>query len=337
MKRLRQAAAVVSVLAFGGAFVTPVGQSPFRVSDQQLEQLTVRLWAHSESFHQSVKVAIGNSFLNRVLIWKYMKSFVQEFYVLTERLKMRSKGRKPVSSDVQEALNRAEHINSFMNSYDLDPQAERDWLTLREDLDQLASYYRIKTRWNTPFQPGAAKPVKTEAMENRLIGTYKLDKPQNDEAQKIVRRALGDMPLGARARLQITVMRHLRESKFVAIDREGGKVTFGSSLQPARVYEIVGRAQTDSGERLPTLLYGGQFRVNTGSDADGLYSVTFGATNLGSRLEVTRTALLTRFKRPIVVTSIYTKISDAAVFDLSEEEEEIAPFRVSGNGIQKKN
>jgi len=337
MKRLRQAAAVVCVLAFGGVFVTPAGQSPFRVSEQQLEQLTVRLWEHSESFHQSVKVAIASSFLNNAPIGAYMKNFVQEFYELTDRLKKRSKDRKPVSSDVQEALNRAEHINSFMSSYDLDPQAERDWQTLREDLDQLASYYRIKTRWNTPVQLGTPKPVKTEAMENRLIGTYKLDKPRNDDLQKMVRRALGDMPLGARARLQITVMRRLREAKFVAIDREGGKVTFGSSLEPARVYEVVGRAQTDSSERLPTLLYGGQFRVNTGSDADGLYSVTFGATNLGSRLQVIRTALLNRFKRPIVVTSNYTKISDAAEFDLSEEEEDITPPRVNGNGVQKKN
>jgi hypothetical protein len=143
------------------------------------------------------------------------------------------------------------------------------------------------------------------------------------------------MPIGARARLQITLMRHLREAKFVAIDREGGKVTFGSSLQPARVYEVAGRAQTDSIERLPTLLYGGQFRVNTGSDDDGLYSVTFGATNLGSRLEVIRTALLNRFKRPIVVISYYTKISDAAEFDLSEEED-VTPPRASGNGVLKK-
>jgi hypothetical protein len=335
MKGLRQAAAVVFVFFFGGAFVTPAGQSPFRVSDQQLEQLTVRLWAHSESFNQSVKVAIAGSFLNNAPIGVYMKSFVQEFYVLTDRLKMRSKDRKPVSSDVQEALNRAEYINSFMNSYDLGPQAERDWLTLREDLDQLASYYRIKTRWNAPVQLGVPKPVKTEAMENRLIGTYKLEKPRNDDLQKMVRRALGDMPIGARARLQITLMRHLREAKFVAIDREGGKVTFGSSLQPARVYEVAGRAQTDSIERLPTLLYGGQFRVNTGSDDDGLYSVTFGATNLGSRLEVIRTALLNRFKRPIVVISYYTKISDAAEFDLSEEED-VTPPRASGNGVLKK-
>jgi len=337
MKRLRQAAAVVFALALGGVSVAPAGQSPFRVGDQQLEQLTVRLWTHSESFRQSITVAIASGFLNNTPTGAYMRSFVQEFYELTDRLKKRSKERKPVSSEVQEALNRAEHINSFMNSYDLDAQAERDWLRLRENLDELASYYRIKTRWNTPFQPNAPKPVKTEAMENRLIGTYKLDKPRNDEVQKMVRRALGDLPLGARARLQITLMRHLRESKFVAIDREGGKVTFGSSLQPARVYEVVGRAQTDGGERLPTLLYGGQFRVNTGSDADGLYSVTFGATNLGSRLEVIRTALLNRFKRPIVVASFYTKISDAAVFDLSEEEEDFAPFRVSVDGFQKKN
>lgn len=337
MKCFGQAAAVMFILALGGVFVTPAGQSPFRVNDQQLEQLTLRLSAHSESFRQSFKVAIASSFLNDAPTGTYMKSFVQEFYELADRLRKRSKDRKPVSSEVQETLNRAEHINSFMSSYDLGPQARGDWQTLREDLDQLASYYRIKTRWNMLADPGKPHGYKTEAMENRLIGTYKLDKSRNDEVEKMVRRALSDLPTGARVRLQMTLMRHLREAKLLAIDRDGGKVTFGSSLQPARVYEIVGRAQTNSGERLPSLLYGGQFRVNTGSDEDGLYSVTFGSTNLGSGLHVIRTAFLNRFKRPIVVTSYYTKISDAAVFDLSEEEEDGTPSWMSGNGVQKRN
>jgi hypothetical protein len=321
MNRFKQAAAVMLVFAFGGAFVTPAGQSPFRVSDQQLEQLTTRLSAHSESFRQSFRVAIVRSFLNDAPIGVYMKSFVQEFYELTDRLKKRIKDRKPISSDVQEVLNRAQHIDSFVRSYDLDPQAKGDWQTLREDLDQLASDYRIKTHWNMPVQLGIPQPARVEAMENRLIGTYKLDKSRNNDVQKIVRRALKDLPLGVRVRLQITLMRHLRDAKLIAIDRDGNQVRFGSSLQSDRVYEVVGRAQTDSSEIVPTLLYGGQFRVNTGSDADGLYSVTFGSTNLGSRLQVIRTALLNHFKRPIVVTSYYTKISDAAEFDLSEEED----------------
>ncbi len=321
MNRFKQAAAALLVFAFGGGFATPAGQSPFRVGDQQLEQLTTRLSAHAESFRQNFQVAIVRSFLNTAQIGVYMKSFVQEFYELTDRLKKRTKDRKPISSDVQEILNRAQHIDSFMNSYDLDPQAEKDWLTLQADLDQLASYYRIKTRWNTPVQLGIPQPARVEAMENRLIGTYKLDKSRNKDVQKTVERALSDLPVGVRVRLQITLMRHLRDAKLIAIDRDGNQVRFGSSLQPDRVYEVVGRAQTDRSETVPTLLYGGQFRVNTGSDADGLYSVTFGSSNLGSRLQVIRTALLNHFKRPIVVTSYYTKISDAAEFDLSEEED----------------
>ena len=91
MKRLRQAAAVVFALALGGVLVTPAGQSPFRVGDQQLEQLTVRLWTHSESFRQSITVAIASGFLNDTPTGTYMKSFVQEFYELTDRLKKRSK------------------------------------------------------------------------------------------------------------------------------------------------------------------------------------------------------------------------------------------------------
>ncbi len=336
MRRFRQAALVVLVFAFDGVIVTTAGQSPFRVSDQQLEQLTVRLEAHTNSFHLSVNTAISQSFLKDAQVGDYMKRYVQEFDELTDRLRARSRGRKPVSSDVQEILNRAEYIDSFMNSYEFDSQAEGDWELLRTDLDQLASYYKIATHWSTPVYHGIPQAANIETLESRLIGTYQVDKLRSNDLNKIVRRAVIDLPQKSRVRLQLTLMRNLRTPKLIAIDRDGAKITFGSSLYPARIYEVVERAQTGNSERVATLLYGGQFRINTGSDADGLYSVTFWSTNLGSRLQVIRTALLNHLKRPIVSTSYYTKISDSAVFDLSEEEE-IPSSPLGRTGLQKKN
>jgi hypothetical protein len=336
MIRFKQAAAGMLVLVFGGILVKPAGQSPFRASDQQLEQVAVRLERNSISFRLSVKEAINLSFLSDAQLGEYMKSYTQEFEGLTIRLKKRMKDGKPISSEVQEVLNRAEYIDSFMSRYELDPQAEDDWQRLRADLDQLASYYKIVTHWNTPEYLGIPQSAHVEALENRLVGTYELDKTRSNDLRKTVERALSGMPLSSRVRLQITLMQRLRAPKLLAIERGSDKITFGSSLQDARIYEIVERAQTDHSERVATLLYGGQFRINTGSDSDGLYSVTFSSTNLGSRLHVIRIALLNQFKRPIVVTNYYTKVSDAAVFDLSEEDDTVRS-PIGRNGVQKKN
>jgi hypothetical protein len=336
MIRFKNATAGMLVLVFGGMFIKPAGQSPFRVSDQQLEQLTVRLEKNSNNFRLSIKEAITLSFLSEAQIGNYMKSYAHEFTELTIRLKKRLKERKPISSEAQEVLNRAEYIDSFMSRYELSPQAEDDWQRLRADLDQLASYYRIVTHWNTPEFLGVPQSAQVEALENRLVGTYELDRSRSTDVRKTVERALSSMPLSSRVRLQITLMQRLRAPKLLAIERDAGKITFGSSLQDARIYEIVERAQTDKSERVATLLYGGQFRINTGSDSDGLYSVTFGSTNMGSRLQVIRIALLNQFKLPIVVTHYYTKISDAAIFDLSEEEESVRS-PLGRNGANKKN
>jgi hypothetical protein len=336
MIRFKNAVAGMLVLVLGGIFVKPAGQSPFRSSDQQLEQLAVRLEKNSNSFRLSIKEAIALSFLNDAQIGNYMKNYAHEFTELTIRLNKRLKERKPISSETQEVLNRAEYIDSFMSRYELDPQAEEDWQRLRADLDQLASHYKIVTHWNTPEYLGVPQPTRVEALENRLVGTYELDKSRSTDVRKTIERALNGMPLSSRVRMQITLMQRLRAPKLLAIERDRSKVTFGSSLQDARIYEIVERAQTDQNERVATLLYGGQFRINTGSDSDGLYSVTFGSTNLGSRLEVIKIALLNQFKIPIVVTHYYTKISDAAIFDLSEEEETVRS-PLGRNGAQKKN
>ena len=285
--------------------------TPFRVDTQQLEPLTERLKAHADSFSRNLKEAIARCFLHDAPIGVYLRRvFVWEFEWLTKRLNARIKDRQPFLSEVQEVLDRAEYINTFMSSYNFDSQTERDWQLLRADLDQLAQCCRIGTLWNRPVVQGIPQPVEVEALENRLNGTYQLERSQSADVRERVNRLADGLPQQSQRRILSKLATRLKAPELLAISRQGDRVTLASSLQAARVDPVVGKAETIQGERPATQLYGGQFRINLADESDGLYSVIYNSIYLGSGLEVTYTALLYQLERPVVVVSRYKKVSN---------------------------
>jgi len=333
MKYFKHAAVILFVLALGGGFAA--GQGPFRASDQQVAQLLARLDTHAESYRKSLAEAIDRSFLADAEIGSYLKQFAGEFEQLTSRLKERSRGRKPISSAVQEVLNRGPYLDTFMSSYDFGPQVERDWQLIYADLNQLASYYKIKTYWGVPTSIGHPLPADLGSLSNRLIGTYELDTSRSSDVRDAVERTVNELPRATRRQTLTTLITRMRVPKRLAIDRHGDKVTLATSLQPARTYAPTGHAHTGRGDIENVLLYGNQFRLNTVGEGDSLYSVTYATIEQGAGLHVTRTALLSRFPRPLVVVSYYKKISDTPQLSLGTEEQDSAS--TGKNGSRKKN
>ena len=314
MGRVRRSAAIIIFFFMVGyGIASPAAQEAnlFHADPRQLELLTERLKAHAQSFRRSVKEAIANNALHDAPIGVYISgAFTWEFEWLADRLNARIKDRKPSLSEAQELLNRAQYIETFMSSYELAPQAERDWQLLSADLDQLAQSYRIRTRWKRPEIQGIPQPVETEALENRLRGTYQLETSQSADLRKIVNRLADDLPSPSRRRILTKLTARLKDPELLAIDRQGDRVTLASSLQAARVYPVRGKADITQGERPETQLAGGQFRINSADESDDRFSVIYNSIYLGSGLEVTRIAILPQLKRPIVVVSRYKKVSD---------------------------
>jgi hypothetical protein len=311
MKFLKQAAVIIVVLVVVNGFTVIAQQEPLRVSDQQLKQLLTRLDTHAENFHKSLAEAINRSYLHDAEIGKYLKYFAWELEQLTDRLQERSQDRKPISSEVQEVLNRGPYLDTFMRSYDFGPRAERDWQMLTADFDQLASYYTIKTYWRVPTDISSPPKPDLGALANRLIGTYKLERTQSEDVRKAIEEAVNALPATARRPAM---------SALLAIDRQGDKVTLASSLRPARTFIATGYAQTERGKLENVLLYGSQFRLNTLGDTDSFFSVNYASIDQGARLHVTHTALLNQFARPLVIVSYYKKISDVPQLNLDTEE-----------------
>lgn len=319
MRSWKQAVLII-LFAFSTNPLTVVSQQPFRVSDQQVTQLLARLDTHTENFRRSLATAINRSFLHDAPIGRYINLYTWELEQLTDRLKDRSRDRKPISSEVQEVLNRGPYLDTFMNSYDLGKQAKRDWQLISADLNELASYYKIETYWGKPTAIGSPPRPDLGSLSNRLIGTYELERAQSENVRDAVERSVKELPPESRRRVMSALVTRLRAPERLAIDRHGDKVTLASSLQTSRVYTATAHAYNKQASPDDVLLYGNEFRLNSIGTADDLYSVTYATIEGGARLHVTRTALLRQFPRPLVVVSYYKKISDVPQLNLGTEE-----------------
>jgi hypothetical protein len=72
---------------------------------------------------------------------------ILDFEAAVNQLDRRLSSRRATSSNVQMVLDRAVLIDNFFTNNRLGAGSRREWQTIRGDLDQLANYYNLNTRW----------------------------------------------------------------------------------------------------------------------------------------------------------------------------------------------
>ena len=122
-------------------------QRPTRVSDQQAQDLLSRLDARISTFRASFDRAIDRNPINGTPAEADINRSVSNFKDAADRLRNRVNDRQATASDVEDVLRRASTIDGFMASRALDAAAERDWLSLRGDLDDIARAYGVAWQW----------------------------------------------------------------------------------------------------------------------------------------------------------------------------------------------
>ena len=135
---------------WGSEFRTPpFVELPYRVSDKQVEELIHRIETQSDVFRKSLDSALDQSRLDGTRREDDINAFVKEFYKETKQLHEHFDSHKSTTGDVQTVLNRAAQIDQFMrrNRLKRDGEAQREWLELRAQLDQLARLYNVNWRW----------------------------------------------------------------------------------------------------------------------------------------------------------------------------------------------
>lgn len=323
MNRVRQALSVALILAFAALGMTVQAQR--RGYNRQIRQLLTSIESRTDIFRTSLDRALDRSRINTTTAEDDINRFVSDFESATDRLRDRFNNRQETDQDVQEVLTRAASIDRFMRRNRLGAQAERDWASLRTDLNQLASLYSVSWRWDTQTYPPSnnypSNTYPTVGASNRLTGTYRLDTTRSDDARILAERAVANIPARNRQRVLDSLTARLESPTTIAIDRRGRTVTIASSRAPQFTFEADGIERTETSPngrtvRVRSTLAGDQLIVTSTGDSGNDFSVTFDPIEQGRRLRVTRRIAAENLYTPLTVVSVYDKTSEVAQLDV---------------------
>lgn len=159
-----------------------------------------------------------------------------------------------------------------------------------------------------------------------LTGVYRINVAESDKLYSIVSGASSNLPFGQQQRFFIDLAVRLTPPDLLAIERRGQIITLASSRAPRITFRADGvtqREQTSLGRfaRTRALLSGGSLTVDTNGGVDDSFSVTFEPYEGGRRLRVTRRLYAKQLNEPIIVRSVYDKVSEVAKWDIYGEPE----------------
>lgn len=148
MNRIKSFSAVFVVILVFSSLISVQGQSPYRMTKNELKNLLARIETGAERFRGSLDAALDKSDVNGSKTEDEINNYLKGFEKATDHLESRFSGDNSAASDVEAVLQRAGEIDRFMTSHSLRAKAQEDWASLRSLLDQLAAAYNVVWGWD---------------------------------------------------------------------------------------------------------------------------------------------------------------------------------------------
>jgi hypothetical protein len=166
------------------------------------------------------------------------------------------------------------------------------------------------------------------AQHSALSGLYRIDIPASDKLYSVVAGASSNVPFAEQQRFFIDLAVRLTPPDLIAIEQEGTRVSFGSSRATRMNFKADGVARNTRATdghlvrvRFAVERAGDNARLvftSNGRTEDN-FTVTFESFDNGRRLRVVRRISAEKLDRPLIIRTIYNKISDVANWDLYSE------------------
>jgi hypothetical protein len=121
---------------------------PNRLSDREVKDLMSRMEKDAGRFKHSLHSELEHQHWRDSEERETMNRAASGFERATDRLKDHFHNGNARPGDIQEVLDRGADLNSLIVGRHLLPRARAEWMTLRGDLDQLASAYNVSWRWH---------------------------------------------------------------------------------------------------------------------------------------------------------------------------------------------
>ena len=163
-----------------------------------------------------------------------------------------------------------------------------------------------------------------EVMDAQLTGLYRIDLAQSDKLYSVVAGATSNLPFGEQQRFFIDLTVRLTPPDLLAIERRGERVTLASSRAPRISFAADGLTHSEKsgdGQIVNTraTLRANSLSVSVNGQSAERFSVAFEPLEGGRFLRVTRRLSNEQLSEPIIIRSVYEKISGAARWDIYGE------------------
>lgn len=169
-----------------------------------------------------------------------------------------------------------------------------------------------------------------EAAGGQLTGLYRIDLARSDKLYSVVAGATSNLPFGEQQKFFIDLTVRLTPPDLLAIERRGQRVTLASSRAPRISFEADGLTHSEKsggGQIVNTraTLRPNGLNVSVSGQSADKFSVAFELLDDGRSLRVTRRLNNEQLNEPIIIRSVYEKISDAAQWDIYGQPSRPAP------------
>jgi hypothetical protein len=149
MNRIRQTISLALVVALVSIGLTAAqAQRTYQTNDRQVSNLIRRVELSTQRFRSSVEMMSGRGQYNGTNTRDQLNSYLQNFESATVTLRDRVNQRGASAADVQNVLQQASLINSFLLNNRAGTRIQSDWSLVRTDLDALARAYSVTWDWN---------------------------------------------------------------------------------------------------------------------------------------------------------------------------------------------
>jgi hypothetical protein len=129
-----------------------------------------RLERNVEKFRNSLNVRLVQVSVDQTRPQNDISQFESGFELAIKEFRSQFTRRLAVDSDIERILQKAAPINSFVTRNTLNPRVKNDWVAIRNDLNTLASTYRVSWRWDQ------STPMKVDAN-----GSFRLTETELDQ------------------------------------------------------------------------------------------------------------------------------------------------------------
>lgn len=168
------------------------------------------------------------------------------------------------------------------------------------------------------------------AEKSLLTGVYRLDVGGSDKLYSVVSTASSNLPPGEQGRFFDDLTIRLAAPDQLAIERRGFLIDIASSRAPRLSFEADGIERTEQATdgrtiRTRAALLGEQLTVSTSGTSEDKFTVVFEAIDEGRRLRVTRRIAAAGLNQPVVIHSLYNKVSNIARWSIYGETQPAAP------------